>query len=79
MASRILGMGDVMSLIEKAEQNFDEKQARELEQKIRSSKLNLNDFLEQMRQVSRWARWRIFWACCPAAVSLPEPAWMKSR
>lgn len=53
MASRILGMGDVMSLIEKAEQNFDEKQARELEQKIRSSKLNLNDFLEQMRQVSK--------------------------
>jgi len=53
MASRILGMGDVMSLIEKAEQNFDEKQARELEQKIRSQKLNLNDFLEQMRQVSK--------------------------
>ncbi len=53
MASRILGMGDVMSLIEKAEQNFDEKQARELEQKIRSQKLNLNDFLEQMRQISK--------------------------
>ena len=53
MANRILGMGDVMSLIEKAEQNFDEKQARELEQKIRSQKLNLNDFLEQMRQISK--------------------------
>ena len=44
MASRILGMGDVMTLIEKAEKSFDEKQARELEQKIRSQKLNLNDF-----------------------------------
>lgn len=53
MASRILGMGDVMTLIEKAEKNFDEKQARELEQKIRSQKLNLNDFLEQMHQLSK--------------------------
>lgn len=53
MASRILGMGDVMTLIEKAEKSFDEKQARELEQKIRSQKLNLNDFLEQMHQLSK--------------------------
>ncbi|MCQ2432837.1 MAG: signal recognition particle protein [Clostridia bacterium] len=51
MASRILGMGDVLSLIEKAEQSFDEKQAEELERKMRSQTFNLEDFLEQMKQV----------------------------
>ena len=50
MASRILGMGDVLTLIEKAEASFDEKKAQELEKKIRSSELNLNDFLEQLEQ-----------------------------
>ncbi len=48
MASRILGMGDVLTLIDKAEKMFDEKQAIALEQKIRSQKMDLNDFLEQM-------------------------------
>lgn len=48
MASRILGMGDILTIIDKAEKMFDEKKAMELEQKIRSSKMNLNDFLEQM-------------------------------
>lgn len=51
MASRILGMGDVLSLIEKAEAAFDEKKARELEEKLRRSEFTLNDFLEQFRQV----------------------------
>ena len=50
-ASRILGMGDVLSLIEKAEAAFDEKKARELEEKLRRSEFTLNDFLEQFRQV----------------------------
>ena len=52
MASRILGMGDVLTLIEKAEKMIDEKKAAELEQKIRSQKMNLNDFLEQMEAMS---------------------------
>ena len=51
MASRILGMGDVLSLIEKAEAAFDEKKARELEEKLRRSEFTLNDFLEQFRQI----------------------------
>jgi signal recognition particle subunit SRP54 len=53
MAGRILGMGDVMSLIEKAEQVSDEKQAEDLERKIRRQEFTLEDFLQQMRQVRR--------------------------
>ncbi|MDL2274184.1 signal recognition particle protein [Oscillospiraceae bacterium OttesenSCG-928-G22] len=51
MASRILGMGDVLTLIEKAEQSIDEKKALELEQKLRQDRFTLEDFLEQMGQV----------------------------
>ncbi len=51
MASRILGMGDVLSLIEKAEQAFDEKKAEELEKKIRESTFTLDDYLEQFAQI----------------------------
>lgn len=51
MAGRILGMGDVLTLIEKAETAFDEKKALEMQRKIRSQELNLNDFLEQMQQM----------------------------
>lgn len=53
MASRILGMGDVLSLIEKAEQMFDEKQAKELEEKMRKQQFDLDDFLTQMQQVKK--------------------------
>ena len=53
MASRILGMGDVLSLIEKAEQAFDEKQAKELEKKIRESTFTLDDYLQQMQQLKK--------------------------
>jgi signal recognition particle subunit SRP54 len=51
MAQRILGMGDVMTLIEKAESRIDERQAQELERKIRKNQFTLDDFLEQMQQV----------------------------
>ena len=51
MASRILGMGDVLSLIEKAEQNFDQKKALELQEKLRKNKFTLTDFYEQMAQL----------------------------
>ena len=53
MASRILGMGDVLSLIEKAQQNFDEKQAMELQKKMRENDFTLDDFLEQMQKVKK--------------------------
>ncbi|MDD3022649.1 MAG: signal recognition particle protein, partial [Syntrophomonadaceae bacterium] len=51
MASRILGMGDILSLVEKAQANIDQKKAREMEQKIRKQEFTLEDFLEQMQQV----------------------------
>ncbi len=51
MASRILGMGDMLTLIEKAQQNFDEKKAEELERKMADSSFTLVDFLDQMDQV----------------------------
>ena len=51
MASRILGMGDVLSLIEKAQTNVDEKQAKELQEKMRTMSFTFDDFLEQMGQV----------------------------
>lgn len=53
MASRILGMGDVLSLIEKAEAAYDEEQAAELERKLRKSEFTLEDFLDQFRQVRK--------------------------
>jgi len=53
MASRILGMGDVMSLIEKAEQAIDEEQAVLLEKKIRENQFDLDDFLKQMQQIRK--------------------------
>lgn len=53
MASRILGMGDVLSLIEKAEQSLDEKKAAELEKKLRKNKFDLNDLLDQLQQVRK--------------------------
>ncbi len=53
MASRILGMGDVMTLIEKAESAFDEEEAAELERKMRKAEFTLEDFLKQMRQIKR--------------------------
>ena len=51
MASRILGMGDVLSLIEKAEQSFDQKKALELQEKLRKNKFTLSDFYDQMVQL----------------------------
>ncbi|MCR4935979.1 MAG: signal recognition particle protein [Oscillospiraceae bacterium] len=53
MAGRILGMGDVLTLIEKAEQSLDEKKARELEERLRANKFTLADFYEQLGQLKR--------------------------
>ncbi len=53
MAKRILGMGDVLTLVEKAEREVDEDQARELERKIRKQQFTFDDFLDQMKQIRR--------------------------
>jgi signal recognition particle subunit SRP54 len=51
MASRILGMGDVLTLIEKAQNSFDEQQMQKLEERIRKDKFTFNDFLVQLEQM----------------------------
>lgn len=53
MANRILGMGDVLTLIDKAQEVFDEKEARELEKKIRKQTFTLDDYMQQMKQVKK--------------------------
>lgn len=53
MASRILGMGDVVSLVERAQQQFDEKEAAELQKKIRKNKFDFNDFFNQIQQIKK--------------------------
>lgn len=53
MADRILGMGDVVSLVERAQQQFDEEEAKRLEKKVRKNKFDFNDFLSQIQQVKK--------------------------
>ena len=53
MASRILGMGDVLSIIEKAEESFDEEEAKKMEEQLRKQNFDLNDYLMQLRQVKK--------------------------
>jgi signal recognition particle subunit SRP54 len=53
MASRILGMGDVLTLIEKAQANFDEDKAREMEKKLRTQQFTFDDFLDQLQQLKK--------------------------
>src|SRR5436190_6263150 len=56
LASRILGMGDVLSLIERAQEQFDDKQALEMQEKLRKAEFTLEDFLGQLRQVRRMSQ-----------------------
>ena len=53
MAQRILGMGDIVSLVEKAQEQFDEEEAKRLEKKIRKNKFDFNDFLSQIKQIRK--------------------------
>jgi signal recognition particle subunit SRP54 len=53
MASRILGMGDVVSLVEKAQEQYDEEQAKKLEKKIKKNQFDFNDFLDQIQQIKK--------------------------
>ncbi len=54
MASRILGMGDMLSLIEKTQKEYDEKQAQELTEKIKENTFDFNDFVDQLNQIQKW-------------------------
>ena len=72
MASRILGMGDVLTLIEKAEQAIDEKKARELEEKLRKNKFTLADFLDQMEQLRNMGNLQDMLAMIPGMGSMKD-------
>ncbi len=54
MADRILGMGDIVSLVEKAQEQFDAEEAKKLQKKISRNQFNFNDFLSQIQQIKRW-------------------------
>ena len=71
MASRILGMGDILSLAEKAQQALDEEQARALEKKMRVGDFNLEDFLEQMQQIKKMGPIQNLLGMLPGMNSLP--------
>ena len=53
MADRILGMGDVVSLVEKAQEQFDEEQARKVQKKIAQNRFGFDDFLQQLQQIKK--------------------------
>ena len=70
MASRILGMGDVLSLIEKAEQALDQKKAAELEQRLRANKFTLADFYDQLLQLKKMGSMQELMAMMPGMGSM---------
>ena len=75
MASRILGMGDMLSLIEKASQSIDEESAMQMLRKTRSKKgLDLNDLLDQLRQVQKMGNMRQLMAMLPGGANIPDEA-----
>src|ERR671928_348806 len=65
MAQRILGMGDITSLVEKAQQQFDEEQAKRLEKKIRRNQFDFQDFLDQLQQIKRMGNLKDLMAMIP--------------
>lgn len=67
MASRILGMGDVVSLVERAQQQFDEKQAAELQKKIRKNQFDFNDFRAQIQQIKKMGNMKDLVGMIPGA------------
>ncbi len=72
MASRILGMGDVLSLIEKAQETFDEENAKQLNEKIRKASFTLEDFLQQFEQMNKMGGIGAIMKMMPGAPSISE-------
>lgn len=72
MASRILGMGDILTLIEKAQSNIDEKQAKEMEEKLRKADFNFEDFLNQMEQMQKMGPINQLMKMIPGMGKLPK-------
>ncbi|MHB1340243.1 MAG: signal recognition particle protein [Coriobacteriia bacterium] len=74
MARRILGMGDVLSLIEKAQETFDEKTAVEAEERLRAGTFTLDDFLSQLQQIKNMGSLKDIMQMIPGANKLPKDA-----
>lgn len=74
MASRILGLGDVVGLVEKAQSVFDQKQAEKLEEKVRKQSFTLEDFSQQMKQVKKMGSLSDIMSLVPGAARLPKGA-----
>lgn len=72
MASRILGMGDILTLIDKAQADFDEEKARQLEKKIKKNEFDFNDFLDQMQQIKKMGGIGDILKMMPGAGGLPK-------
>ncbi len=72
MASRILGMGDVVSLVERVQENFDDKKMREMEKRLRKSQFTFDDFREQLRQVKKMGSLSSMLEMIPGAAKLKD-------
>ena len=72
MASRILGMGDVLSIIEKAEESFDMEETEKLEKQLRKKEFNLNDYLAQLRQVKKMGSFSSILKMIPGMASIKD-------
>ena len=79
LASRILGMGDIVTLVEKAQQQFDEETAVRLEQKLRSSQFTLEDFLEQLQEMKKMGPVSQIMGMLPGMHRLPQNAMIDDR
>jgi signal recognition particle subunit SRP54 len=72
MANRILGMGDILTLVDKAQKNFDEKQAQELTEKIQANSFDFNDFLVQMDQMEKMGPMEDIMKMIPGMANNPQ-------
>ncbi len=79
LASRILGMGDIVTLVEKAQENFDEEKALTLERKIRKAQFTLEDFLDQLQEVKKMGPLSQVLGMIPGMNRLPENATVDDR
>jgi signal recognition particle subunit SRP54 len=74
MASRILGMGDIVTLVEKAQENFDEEKAQKLEEKLRKSQFTFEDFLDQLHEIKKMGSLQQVLSMIPGMNRLPAGA-----
>jgi signal recognition particle subunit SRP54 len=79
MASRILGMGDIVSLVEKAQQNFDETKARKLEENLRKAQFTFEDFLDQLHEIKKMGSLQQVMSMIPGMNRLPAGAAVDDR